>query len=180
MIRIVAVAGVVLALAACSPQDTRTSEATSVAGGGTQDSVKLAQCLREQGVPAQDPATADGKPVIPESVPGVQVDVAYENCREFAPNYGKPIPPPDPQQLDRLRRFAQCMRDQGVDWADPDPRTGRPAEAGEPGNPNRDPNQADPGGGADVAQAARVCDEKVPGTGISIDDTNGPKGSDPT
>jgi hypothetical protein len=149
-----------------------TSAGASSSAGGVEDGVKLAKCLRDQGIPADDPPNGQGKPQVPESVPKAQVDAAYEQCRQFAPNYGKPAPPVDPAQLERLRKFAQCMRDQGVDWADPGP-DGRPAtpeavptNRGQPGatGTNEGPNMLD---------AAKVCSEKVPGTGITVEGGDG-------
>jgi hypothetical protein len=53
-----------------------------------------------------------------------KIDAAQEACREFAPFGGDgTAPAPDPEMEENMRKFAQCMRDNGVpDFPDPDGR----------------------------------------------------------
>jgi hypothetical protein len=168
-------------LAACTAQpgqDNGIASAQSASAsstGAVNDGVKEAQCLRDQGIPAQDPATSQDKPRIPESVTREQLDAAYEHCRQFAPDYGKEPPPMDPARVELLRKFAQCMREQGLDWEDPDPN-GRKKVS----EPRRASERAGDAAPEVVVQAAKVCNEKVPGAGITFEGADGPKGSDPT
>ena len=49
-----------------------------------------------------------------------KVEAAMEACKQYAPNGGEP-PKLNPEQLEQMRKFAQCMRDNGVRTF-PDPR----------------------------------------------------------
>jgi hypothetical protein len=83
----------------------------------------FAKCMREHGVNMADPqAGPDGGGVSLEVHPGEEdkVKTAQEACKHLMPNGGAP-PKLDAQQLDELRKQAQCMREHGVDMADPDP-----------------------------------------------------------
>jgi hypothetical protein len=83
-----------------------------------------ARCMRENGIPDfPDPDfTDDGRGVslrMPEGVDRQKVEAANEQCRQYMPNGGEPGQV-DPQALERLRKFAQCMRDNGFpDFPDP-------------------------------------------------------------
>jgi hypothetical protein len=169
-----------LVLAACTDRPDPNNGIASANGGGVgptsagasppadaaYDGVKLAKCLRDQGIPADDPGPGQEKPQIPESVSKEQIDAAMEHCKQFAPDYGKTAPPLDAATLEQLRKFAQCMREQGVDsFPDPGP-TGFPR----PGVPPQDRDKL-----RQQAAAMKVCAEKVPEAGISIDPGDGPK-----
>jgi len=79
-----------------------------------------AKCMREHGVDMPDPEVSqDGG--IGISVNGgdkATVDKANAACKQLMPNGGEP-PKPSPEDLDRMREQAQCMRDHGVDVEDP-------------------------------------------------------------
>lgn len=76
--------------------------------------VKFAQCMREHGIDMADPEP--GKPVTMKfmGVDQATVQKAMEACREWAPE-GMTSGKQDPQQAERMRKFAQCMRDNGVE-----------------------------------------------------------------
>ena len=108
----------------------------ATAGGGTvaaspsadrhEQALRLAACLREQGLDVPDPApNANPKfDVVPDGIPKQRLAAAMEKCRRYAPELaaGKSLAAED---LERLRRYARCMREQGFpDWPDPDPNTG--------------------------------------------------------
>jgi hypothetical protein len=83
----------------------------------------FAKCMREHGINMADPQSGpDGGGVSLEVHPGEEdkVKAAQEACKHLMPNGGAP-PKLDAQQLDELRKQAQCMREHGVDMADPDP-----------------------------------------------------------
>jgi hypothetical protein len=160
MFRTIMVGAVLLMLAGCTEtgQDSGIASAgggpgvsvTTAAPPGEVDSVKWAKCLREHGVPADDPAGPDEKPRIPDSVPKDQLDAAAEACRAFNPNWGRPAPPPNPENVERERKFAQCMRAHGVDMADP----GAPSDA---------PVPETTVAGDVVDRAQETCAREVPG-----------------
>lgn len=163
-----------LALTACTKpmRDNGIASAGGVnpattAAGGEIDQVAWAKCLREHGIQVQDPEPG-GKPRVDESVPKEAMDAAADACRAYNPNWGKPPPPPDPAQVEQQRKFAQCMRDHGFNWADPGP-DGRPVDAPDAGGRGH-PTPAKPGSG----QAMREC---AAGAGMPIEGTDGPKGS---
>ncbi|MGR6922996.1 hypothetical protein ACU635_52830 [[Actinomadura] parvosata] len=81
---------------------------------------KFAQCMRDHGVPMEDPAPdgSGGLSVIAKKGDGKTKD-ALEACRELAPI--KDRDELTPADLDKLREFAKCMRDHGVDMPDPAP-----------------------------------------------------------
>jgi hypothetical protein len=164
--------------------------------GARYDPINWVRCLREHGITVDDPDPSDpggGKPNIHAST-REQIDAAAEQCRGYNPNWGKPNPPPDPADLERQRTFAQCMREHGIDWDDPDANYQTPAEPPPPGS-ELEPGKPTPSG-PQFDQATRECAEQVPGivdvpddgtekerlpgTGISVESPDGPKGSDPT
>ena len=79
-----------------------------------------AKCMRENGVDMPDPEVSeDGG--IGISINGgdkAKVDKADKECRHLMPNGGEP-PKPSPEDLDRMRKEAQCLRDHGIDVKDP-------------------------------------------------------------
>ena len=89
----------------------------------TQDEqLAFARCMRENGVDMPDPV--DGKIMIeaaggPEEM--AKAEKANEACRHLLPNGGVPQPP-TPEELDKMRKMAQCFRDNGIDVPDPDPQ----------------------------------------------------------
>jgi hypothetical protein len=82
--------------------------------------VKFAQCMREHGVDMPDPKPGEG--IRLRVGPGTSretVDAAMEACREFNPQGNGPSGG-NPQNTENVRKFAQCMRDNGVE-SFPDP-----------------------------------------------------------
>jgi len=91
-----------------------------------EQALKFVQCMRDHGVPMDDPEFAGGGGIGinigGEGTEPSAVEAAMEACREFAPFGGDGnSPPDDPEMAENLRKFAQCMRDNGVpDFPDPD------------------------------------------------------------
>jgi hypothetical protein len=127
-----------LTLTACGSEDDNTQVAS---GGGTQPTtgtssaageelsrdekaVKFTQCLRENGVNVPDPEPGKG-PMIklgPESgITKEAMDKAMEACKEFNPQGEAGA---DPAQEENGRKFAACMRENGVEKF-PDPKPGQ-------------------------------------------------------
>lgn len=132
-----------LALAGCA-RGGDTSDGVATAGG-EQNAVpqanqvsadpeergrQFAECMRGEGVDMPDPETqADGKRVLrvggtDQEIDKDKLNAAMEKCRKYLPNGGEPRTP-SPEELEKMRKFAQCMRDNGVpDFPDPDPAQG--------------------------------------------------------
>ena len=116
--------------------------------------LKFAQCMRENGVPMDDPEPGKGiqLKVGPETSQET-VQAAMEACREYNPQEngaGKA----DPEREAAVREFAQCMRDNGVE-AFPDPEPGSPGIK-ITGDVGQDP---------DFQTAQESCQDKLAGAG---------------
>ncbi|WP_242904086.1 hypothetical protein [Actinomadura terrae] len=127
-----------LALTGCGSDDGDEGGVASVAGAAKpgqsgaaapgkslspdERNVKFAECMRQNGVPMDDPKPGQG---IQFKVEGgtkkETVDKAMAACRKLNPQSdgsGKT----DQQQQERVRKFAECMRKNGVEsFADPKP-----------------------------------------------------------
>ncbi|WP_302893422.1 hypothetical protein [Actinomadura luzonensis] len=84
----------------------------------------FARCMREHGVPMDDPDTKDGGlvKIIGEGLDKNTIKQATDACRQYAPSLDRKSL--DPQQVEQLRQFARCMREHGVNMPDPDPDGG--------------------------------------------------------
>ncbi len=103
---------------------------TGASADANADGAKFAQCMRDNGVDIPDPDPATGRPQFGAGggPNRTQADrdafqKALQACRSLLPNGGVRRTP-DAAQLEQLRAFAQCMRDNGVDVPDPDPNGG--------------------------------------------------------
>jgi len=83
----------------------------------------FAKCMREHGIDMPDPETQpgggfsqriDGRNIDPE-----KMQAAQEACQDILTNAGNFRGELDPEQLDKLVEFAQCMREHGIDMPDP-------------------------------------------------------------
>jgi hypothetical protein len=74
--------------------------------------IRFAQCMRDNGVP-DFPDPKDGNMNLPNGADPQKVAAAQEKCKHLLPNGGQPRKT-DPQQMEQLRKFAQCMRDNGI------------------------------------------------------------------
>ncbi|MHA7133457.1 hypothetical protein [Oerskovia turbata] len=145
------VALLAVALSACAPDaapgvasagDGDASSSTEQTGKSAEDLTdaeredlarEFARCMRENGVDMPDPG-ADGGGVITldGSTDEGAMDAAFEACKEFLPDGGEPAKL-SPEDLEAQRKYAQCMREQGIDMPDPDPNGGM-TMAGEVGD----------------------------------------------
>ena len=111
-------------VASVSSPNATTSPApggNNTASGDDMDKQRAyAKCMRDNGFDMKDPDPngADG-------VPGIKADdpkfaSANDKCKHLLPNGGEPKPE-DPAQLDKERKWAECMRQHGVDIKDPQP-----------------------------------------------------------
>lgn len=136
-------------LGACAPE-----QAERAAPSGTtaaDQGVLFAQCMREHGVDVPDPGpdagTLGGVAGVDRNDPAVEPAMAA--CKEHLPGGGD-LSTLDPSQTDKLREFAGCMREHGVDMPDPDPNSGKPDNGG-----------FDRTGPA-FRDALRACEDKLP------------------
>lgn len=139
LLAVAAALATVLALTGCSGSDKGGSGDDGVASAGDGpnatgsanaaqrgDALKFAQCMRENGVPDfKDPGgDSGGGALVPQGTGEDVVKAAMEKCKQYSPNGGEP-PQLDAEAVDRQRKFAQCMRENGVpDFPDPEGDTG--------------------------------------------------------
>jgi hypothetical protein len=122
----VAVLAIGPALAACS---TGGGEAGVPSANGPTPTVtanppdrrQWAQCMREHGIDVADTGKYD-----PGAFNKQQAGPAEQACRVLLPPDDLQTGPMDPTELELWRRWAQCMRDHGIDVEDPDPNGGPP------------------------------------------------------
>ena len=82
--------------------------------------LKFAKCMRRNGVPDFPDPEVDDKGGIKMRLPEgaekpdkKQVDAAMKKCKKYRPNGGQP-PKADPETMEKFRRYAKCMRRNGV------------------------------------------------------------------
>jgi hypothetical protein len=136
---------------------------------------QFAQCMRDNGVDMPDPQTDGGGRIRIDRGQLGNIDrekamAAMEKCRSLMPNGGA-RPQLSAEDQEKLREFAQCMRDNGVpDFPDPDPNAGGFGIMG--GGPG---GRLDPDNPA-VQKAMETCQGKLPDIrrgGPSTGSTNG-------
>ena len=144
-----------LALAACA-QGAGTNGATNPAAGDpVETGRRYAQCMRNNGVPDFPDPGPDGRfrGIGHEQQDTPTYQAAMEACRALAPG-GDHQSTGDPAYIEQMRKFSQCMRDNGLpDFPDPDAE-GRLRGAGHE-------DQGDPTYDA----ALEACRAKLPGGG---------------
>ncbi|RVX37806.1 hypothetical protein EDD27_0082 [Nonomuraea polychroma] len=100
-----------------------SASATATATADPQEQGrKFAQCMREHGVPMEDPDPngGGGLNLTDENIDQNKVREAAEACRSSAP-FLEQHRQLDPEEVEQMRKFAQCMRENGVDMPDPNP-----------------------------------------------------------
>jgi hypothetical protein len=91
-------------------------------GGTDQDKMReFTKCMREHGVDMPEP-DAQGRIAIKAVGPDEadKSQKADEACKSLLPNGGKPKEL-SPEDLDKARQEAKCMREHGINMPDPDP-----------------------------------------------------------
>ncbi|CAM3782225.1 hypothetical protein KIPE111705_24685 [Kibdelosporangium persicum] len=99
------------------------NSADSADGKTDEDRMReFAKCMREQGIDMPDPGP--GGTMTAQRVEGEaemeKMNKAGEVCNKLLPNGGKPKPL-SPEELDKQRAQAKCMREHGINMPDPDP-----------------------------------------------------------
>jgi len=141
------------ALSACDPLGGGTATPTATAMSDAEILAigrEAVQCFRDNGVPTiPDPILENGRLTFPDGVEEQieeqyseqLLDQAQQACQSIIDRLpqaavgGEPEagtddrPLPGPEDIEALRRFAECMRDNGVpDWPDPQADGSWPAD----------------------------------------------------
>ncbi|MEU3625585.1 hypothetical protein BS329_10610 [Amycolatopsis coloradensis] len=142
-----------------SPPAAGTGDGKQADNVSDEDKMRnFAKCMREHGIDMPDPKT-DGDEQGTISIEAGEgrpdenkMKAASDACRKLLPNGGE-IKPPTPEELDKMRKEAKCMREHGIDFPDPDPGKGGAAIA--LGDASGDPKKFE--------EAAKAC-----GLGMSM------------
>jgi hypothetical protein len=155
-----AVLAATVALAACggssgSSTTTSTSGGSSASSGtaNAQDAarVKLAQCVREQGIDLPDTARTGDAFAQLSPAERQRAEAALRGpCKKYASKAFGDTDPQSPEFLDALTKYTVCLRKNGVDVPDPDP--------GAPRAGLMSLDQSDP----TVAAAMSACEDERP------------------
>ena len=135
---IIVMAALVLLATACGSSSSSTASVGSPNTGraaNSQVGIAYASCMRSHGVPKYpDPSSgnelANGLPKVSVQqleVSNSQYQAAQGDCAHLLPNGGQQTQTQSQQDLNAMRRYAQCMRSHGVPtWPDPayDPTAG--------------------------------------------------------
>jgi len=183
-----------IVLAACSggpapsvPSVPGSSGAPGATGGAPSPNGSLdprdamlayAKCMRENGVDFPDPQPITGGPdaggvavLIDPLSPGFEV--AAKACESKLPAMGTLADPVANQEWqDAMLKFAKCMRDEGIDFPDPQ-FDGSGAMSGVSIGANVDPNSPA------FEEAQKSCGSNLPGGGITVSGSGGGTGTQP-
>ncbi|GAA4731960.1 hypothetical protein Prum_003250 [Phytohabitans rumicis] len=122
----------VLAVAACGSE--KGSDIPSANGGGAtptataslsskereERTLKYVQCMREQGIDMPDPGAGGGMEFTDATAE--KMKAASEACRQYMPAEGELQQQVSAEDLEQMRKLAQCMREKGIDkFPDPGP-----------------------------------------------------------
>ncbi|GGO08310.1 hypothetical protein [Microbispora bryophytorum] len=159
--------GLALALAGCgaAPADDGIASAGGATSGGgatagpsasapvdrQEAQLKFAQCMREHGVDIPDPGPDGRVRIIGKKGDEALMEKAMQACRHFMKDaVGDKLGGDDPQARDRMVKFAQCMREHGIDMPDPAPGQGIQVKI------KRGQEKA-------MEEAQKACEELAPG-----------------
>jgi hypothetical protein len=98
--------------------------ATPAAGDDEANRLRWSECMREHGVQLGDPRDGGAPSALAGElgVSAATLEQAEQACRQYASAAAGDRPnAADPGLLDRYVAFARCMREHGVDMADPEP-----------------------------------------------------------
>jgi hypothetical protein len=131
----------------------------------TEQMRQFAQCMRDHGVDVPDPGTDSGGGAVRITTSdGTKTEQAMQACQQFMPA-GK-LQTPSAEDMEKLRQYAQCMRDHGIDMPDPDPNGGNLKITKGPGSGPDKFNPDDPAfKAADDACASKLPGKRQIGTG---------------
>ncbi|GAA0213007.1 hypothetical protein GCM10009527_006180 [Actinomadura nitritigenes] len=140
----VASAGGAAAKASASPSRSLSPEDAQL---------KFAQCMRQNGVDVPDPGSGHAETMrIGKGAGREKLQAAMKECQSWLQAGGKMPDLKDPKVRDQYVKFAQCMREHGIDVKDPDPD----------GTIQIPTGKVDPEA---VKKAREACKALVPGSG---------------
>ncbi|MEV4459929.1 hypothetical protein [Microbispora sp. NPDC049633] len=154
-----------LALAACGAAPTGDGVASAGGAASTatakpsargpadlqEAQLKFAQCMREHGVDMPDPGPDGRVRITGKKGEEATMRKAMQACEHFMKDaVGDKLGGDDPEVRDRMVRFAQCMREHGVDVPDPAPGQGLQIKL-------------KPGQEKAMDEAQKACEEFAPG-----------------
>jgi hypothetical protein len=118
-----------------------TTSASAPAMDDEEAMLKYAQCMRENGVP-DFPDPQDGQQKIAVNEENASAfQAAQEACKKFMPGGGPGAHKPQPEEIERLRQLAKCMRENGVpNFPDPNADGGIMINPGKMGVSPEDPS----------------------------------------
>jgi hypothetical protein len=165
ILRVAALAAIPVALAACGAQQDNNGIASAARASGSTasaapspsasgDALKFAQCMREHGVNVPDPEPgSNGIQIrIKGKTDQAKVEAAQQACKKYSPIGNGPATM-DPAFQDAVLKFAKCMREHGVNMADPKVDGGRVMIGGPGMNPDS----------PTVKKANAACQKLLPG-----------------
>jgi hypothetical protein len=122
---VMALGALVLTLAGCATSGAGETGNTGALATTTADkSLQYAQCMRENGVPDyQDPGPDGGVKIDGKADPAKAKALmeAQGKCRQYAPGVSSDGSGPSEADVENIRKYAQCMRANGVpNFPDPD------------------------------------------------------------
>jgi hypothetical protein len=139
-----------LALGACGEDgsSSSSSDRQSPRDRALEGALRFARCMRENGVDVPDPQAGGNGLVRIGPGPGSggggpnPDDPAFRaaegKCGKHLEAGGEARRSMPPEHRDAFVAYARCMRGEGVDMPDPDPKGGLVFRAGDPGAPNPD------------------------------------------
>ncbi|WP_433179268.1 hypothetical protein [Actinoallomurus sp. CA-150999] len=161
-----------LGLSACGAGHKKAG-ANASAASDVQKMRAYAKCMRANGVNMADPET-DGNGGVriraagPKNGGSDKVEMnekamkaAQAKCGHLMPNGGKPIKP-KPEELAKMRAYAKCMRQHGVNMPDPNPDGGIVVKSGGGKSNNVGGGDVNPDGQA-FKDADKACASYRPG-----------------
>jgi hypothetical protein len=100
----------------------KPSASASGGSGAKEAGLAYARCMRANGVPNfPDPQVNDSGQIRfdpPKDIPDYVMNAAEDKCRGYLPF--DPKAGSDPQRIEQLRKYAQCIREHGIpDYPDP-------------------------------------------------------------
>ncbi|KAB2349601.1 hypothetical protein [Actinomadura rudentiformis] len=132
LVRVLGLVGVGLVLGACgsdggggvaSAGGTKAVSASPSRSLSPEEAeLKFAQCMRQNGINVPDPKPGTDKRDIRLGGKGVdrsKLEAAMKKCRPFLEAGGKMPDLKDPKVRDAATKFAQCMRQNGINMPDP-------------------------------------------------------------
>jgi hypothetical protein len=158
-----------------------TTTTTAAAGDSTSEAdaqqamLDFAACMREHGVDMPDPQfNGDGGGTFTAGGVGsdtpidkAKLDEAQKACQSYLDKVKSNAPPMDPARIEeekqKLLAFAQCMRDHGIDFPDPQINTDGGGLQVQMGGPGMDPSSP----GFKEANDACSKDAGLPGFGTA-------------